>query len=175
VPDPLGGAWDEMVRVNRRLQAKNDPLQLALMEPVGPRSGSARPAAGTSGPLTGRPGVAEMVAGTLNVIASGPNTSGPLPEGGTIRRGPGRDIHAGASFLGKRVGADGVLDPASARAEISASQIKGRGVRLPSRARIYNTPSGELRIELPEPIRLGPFSRRKGTYVIGNQDPPKRH
>jgi hypothetical protein len=26
VPDPLADAWDEMVRVNRRLQAKNDPL-----------------------------------------------------------------------------------------------------------------------------------------------------
>jgi hypothetical protein len=33
VPDPLGDAWDEMVRENQALQAKNDPLALAGERP----------------------------------------------------------------------------------------------------------------------------------------------
>lgn len=128
-----------------------------------------------SGPLKGRPGVAAIVAGALNTVAAGPNTSAridglELPVVGTVSRGPGRDIRAGGKIKGVplSMSATGTLDPPTGRAEISASGVKGRGgIGLPSRIRIYTTPTGELQFELPGPITLGGAPLvSKGTYVI---------
>lgn len=48
VPDPLADEWDDMVRENRRLQAKNDPLESEKLAVSGPRKGRLpRRAAGT--------------------------------------------------------------------------------------------------------------------------------
>jgi len=133
-----------------------------------------------SGPLRGRPGVAATVAGALNTIAAGPNTSAPikgkdLPVHGTITRGAGRDLTATARVLGADVGARGTLDPPSGRAEISLSGIVGEKIGLPPHIRVYTTPTGELDIDLSGPVRLGRFTLRpRGTYVIGQKDPPKR-
>lgn len=133
-------------------------------------------------PLTGRPGVASIVAGALNTIAAGPNTSAPLKikgKGfgveGVITRGAGNDVHADGKLVGVTVGARGTLDPPTGRAEISASRIRGRHIGLPSSIRIYTTPTGELDVDLPEDITLlGLPFQRKGTYVIGQPDPPQR-
>jgi len=132
-----------------------------------------------SGPLRGRPGVAAVVAGALNTIASGPNTSAPLPVGpfnGTVSRGAGRDIRAAGKVGGViDVGVEGVLDPPTGRAEISASGLRGgKGVRVPPRVRVFTTPTGELDVELSGPVGVGPFRRGKGTYYIGTPDRPKR-
>jgi len=134
-------------------------------------------------PLTGRPGRAALVAGALNTISSGPNTSAPVDipaeKGrvqGSITRGPGRDFRAeGRVSLGRlttpRVGATGTLDPSTGRPELSASDIRGRGIGLPPRVRVYNTPTGELDVTLSGPVRFGPFTlAEEGTYVIGTPD-----
>jgi hypothetical protein len=130
------------------------------------------------GPLKGRPGVAAIVAGALNTIAAVPNTSAPLkvaPFDGSVSRGAGRDIRASGKIGGAlSVGVEGVLDPPTGRAEISASSLSGKGVRVPSRIRIYTTPTGELDVELPGPAGVGPFRFGKGTYYIGTPDPRKR-
>jgi hypothetical protein len=129
--------------------------------------------------LTGRPGTAAFVAGALNTIASGPNTSARIDNikhiDGTVTRGAGRDVSAEGRAYGREVGAQGALDPPTGRAEVSASAIKGRGIGLPPRVRFYTTPTGELDVELSGPITLGriPFVS-KGTYVIGEPDPPSR-
>ena len=148
-------------------------------------SGAARPAgayrlAAASGPLTGRPGTAAVVAGALNTIASGPNTSAPLHVkgvNGVVRRGGGDDVSAEGKIGGfGSVGAQGVLEPPTGRAEVGISKVRGRGaVKLPDRVRFFNTPGGELDVHLPSDVRIGVVPvARKGTYVIGQPDPPRR-
>jgi len=133
-----------------------------------------------SGPLRGRPGAAAIVAGALNTIAAGPNTSARIegkdvPVEGTITRGAGQDLRATARVLGVDVGARGALDPPTARAEIGLSGIVGEKIGLPPHVRVYTTPTGELDIDLSGPVKLGPVVvRRKGVYVIGREDPPRR-
>jgi len=220
VPDPLGEAWDDMVRRNRLLQAQNDPLSFGDDDtgqfPTDPVSralnddslsyadwlalraqqmagdtttpngeaqlfastpaGVAAPA-GAGGPLTGRPGTAAMVAGALSTIAGGPNTSAPISVkgrvDGTISRGSGQDIGAQGKVtipvLGPiTVGASGTLDPTTAgKAEVSVSGVKGKGVGLPPKARFYNTPSGELDVDLSGDLKFRGFTiRKRGTYVV---------
>ena len=142
-----------------------------------PAKAPPRPPAPT-GPLRGRPGPAAMVAGALNSIASGPNRSESIEIDGVkgrVSRGAGRDVRAEGRVPGINVpvGASGVLDAPSGRAEISVSGVKGRGIGLPDRIRIYMTPTGELDFDLPGPIRLGPIPiLKKGTYAIGTRDRP---
>ena len=147
-------------------------------------SGAARPAgayrlAAASGPLTGRPGAAAVVAGALNTIASGPNTSAPVRAkgvDGVVRRGAGRDVSAEGKVRMIPVQAEGVLEPPTGRAEVGLSRVRGRGVvKLPDRVRFFNTPGGELDVHLPSDVRIGVVPvARKGTYVIGQPDPPRR-
>ena len=129
------------------------------------------------GPLTGRPGDAAIVARALNTVVSAPNTSAPLPLrefNGTLSRGAGRDIRAQGVFKRIPLGARGVLDPPTGRAEVSASAIAGQGIGLPPRVRVYTTPTGELDVDLAGPVKLGPVTLRpRGTYVIGTPDPPR--
>ena len=164
-------------------QAERD--RQARGETPGPRDATsmrlaaAQPVAGARGPLTGRPGKAAIVAGALNAIASGPNTSAPVNGLGVpsrdvrVSRGSGRDIRTSGRVLGTDVSATGTLDPPTGRAEISASGVRGEHIGLPSRLRVYNTPGGELDLELPGPVRLGPVGLPAGTYVIGTPDPPR--
>lgn len=136
---------------------------------------AAKPAV-TPAPLTGRPGMAERIANSLNAIAAGPNTSAPIHEEGgkgTISRGAGRDLRVeGQAQIGRvHIGgaATGTLDPPTGRREISISGIRSgiRGVGLPSRIRVYTTPSGELDYESPESVTVGPLPLlKRGTYVI---------
>ena len=138
----------------------------------------------TQGPLTGRAGTAAMVAGAVNAITSGPNQSAPIDTKrftGRISRGAGRDVRAEGNLrlndtpIPLPVGASGLLEPATGRAEVTVSGVKGRGIGLPGRIRIFTTPSGELDVDLPGPVRVGPFPiLDKGTYVIGTRDTPKR-
>lgn len=126
--------------------------------------------------------MAAIVAGALNAIATGPNTSAQIkgkgiPVNGTVSRGPGREVQASGKVKGVPlpVSATGTLDPPTGRAEISVSRVEGRGIGLPSRMRIYTTPTGELDFELPGPIEfLGAPVVSKGRYVIGEPDPSKR-
>jgi hypothetical protein len=71
----------------------NGGAQLFASTPAGVAA-----AAGARGPLTGRPGTAAMVAGALNTIAGGANTSAPIDikgrVDGTISRGSGQDVRA---------------------------------------------------------------------------------
>ncbi len=97
-----------------------------------------------------------------------------------VSRGAGRDVWAGGRLrLNGRpfplpVGASGLLEPPTGRAEVTVSGVKGRGIGLPGRIRIYTTPSGELDFDLPGPVKVGPFPiLDKGTYVIGTPDTPK--
>jgi hypothetical protein len=116
--------------------------------------------------LTGRPGTPALVAGALNTIAGSPNTSAAVP-GGTLRRGAGSDVRGDARIFGRHIGAHGSLDPPSGRSEVSVSGIQGEGVTLPPRVRVYNTPTGELDLELPDSIKIKGFTiQKKGTYVI---------
>ena len=140
------------------------------------------------GPLTGRPGVAAVVAGALNVIASGPNTSAPVRlkgVDGVVRRGAGRDVSAEGTVrvpnipIQVNIRAGGMLDPPSGRGEVVVSNPRGRStlgtVQLPERVRFYNTPSGELDVHLPTDIKVGRFViRPAGDYYIGRPDPPRR-
>ena len=72
------------------------------------------------------------------------------------------------------VGASGLLEPPTGRAEVTVSGVKGRGIGLPGRIRIYTIPSGELDFDQPGPVKVGPFPiLDKGTYVIGTPDTPK--
>ena len=138
----------------------------------------------TQGPLTGRPGAAAMVAGAVNAVTSGPNQSAPINTKGFtgwISRGAGRDVRAEGKLRLKDmpiplpVGASGLLEPPTGRAEVTVSVVKGRGIGLPGRIRIYTTPSGELDFDLPGPVKVGPFPiLEKGTYVIGTRDTPKQ-
>jgi len=127
-----------------------------------------------------------MVAGALNTIAGGPNRSAPIEVkgrvDGTISRGSGRDVHAQGTITPPvlhrpiRVGAQGTLDPLTpGKAEVSASGIRGTGGGLPSRVRVYNTPTGELDIDLGGPVKVfGVPMLGGGAYVIGQPDPPAR-
>jgi len=117
--------------------------------------------------LTGRPGTAALVAGALNTIAGAPNTSAPVP-GGVLRRGAGSAVRGDASILGRHLGAHGFLDPPTGKPEVSVSGLEGEGVILPSHVRVFNTPSGELDIELPAAVKLNRYVtlRPKGTYSI---------
>jgi hypothetical protein len=77
--------------------------------------------------------------------------------------------------FGIPAGARGVLDPQTGRAEVSVSDVHSetRGVRLPPKVRVYNTPSGELDVTLSSDVTLPVFGTvaGKGTYVIGRRDP----
>lgn len=129
-------------------------------------------------PLTGRPGTAAAVAKIVNAITGAPNTTASLtPTGvaGVVRRGAGDGISANAKVLGQDIEATGRLDPPSGRAEASVSGVRSKGLRLPGRIRIFTTPSGELDVELPDAVMMGPIKvRPPGTYVIGQPDAPKR-
>jgi hypothetical protein len=149
----------------------NGGAQLFASTPAGVAA-----AAGARGPLTGRPGTAAMVAGALNTIAGGANTSAPIDikgrVDGTISRGSGQDVRAQGKvrlpLLGPiPVDARGTLDPpAPGKAEVSVSNINGKGVGLP-RARFYNTPSGELDVDLSGDLKFGGVTiRKRGTYVV---------
>lgn len=151
----------------------------SLVVPAPRKSPPPAPKPPPSGPLRGRPGVAAIVAGALNTIAGGPNTSAPLPVvpfNGTVSRGAGRDIRAFGKIGGAiSVDVEGVLDPPTGRAEISASGLRGvKGVQVPQRVRVYTTPTGELDVELSGPVGVGPLRLGKGTYYIGTPDRPKR-
>lgn len=235
VPDPDAVAWDDMVRRNRLLQAKNDPwvrsvwdgdagvtpwagsptldddmpmpdwqaarnaqvkagdsragrpaVQLlaapGALRGVAPSvvaattsSGPPKPTA-SSGLLRGRPGTAALVAGALNTIAGGPNTSARITGDhvdGVIARGGGRDVTADAKVFGFGTHARGTIDPQTGRREISVSGLNGNRP-LPSHVRVYNTPSGELDLDLSGPANLGLIKKGKGIYVIGQPDPPKK-
>ena len=124
--------------------------------------------------------IAAALGGAVNAIAGGPNQTQPIDKAGfkgQVTRGSGRDVRADGKVkeIPLPVGASGTLEPPTGRAEITLSGVKGRGVGLPGRIRIYTTPSGELDFDLPGPIKVGPISiRPKGTYVIGTPDPPGR-
>jgi hypothetical protein len=149
--------------------------------PAGDKGRSAQ-AAASRGPLTGRPGVAAVVAGALNTIAGGPNTSAPIRTGsvnGAVTRGDGQDIRGTARIFGipRPLGARGTLNPPSGRKEIGVSEVESEtpGLDLPDRVRIYNTPTGQLNIELADPITFGGFQlKNKGTWIIGAPDPRKK-
>lgn len=147
-------------------------LQVAASTGAKPATGVKQP------PLTGRPGMAVGVARVVNTIAGGPNTTADLHEDGlrgTFRRGAGRDFQGEGKVLGfYPVGVTGTLNPPTGRPEVSAAGVRGHGAKLPDRIRIYNTPTGELDAELSGPLSVGPFRIRKGVYVIGQPDPPKR-
>lgn len=106
-------------------------------------------------------GVASTIAGALNAVAAGPNTSAPVDVDhftGSVSRDGGRKLTAeGRATIPKlgagiKVGGSGNLDPPTGRAEISASGLKGRdGLGLPERVRFYTTPSGELDVYLSGP------------------------
>lgn len=154
------------------------PMHVAVVAAAQPRK-----------PLTGRPGTAAVVAGALNTIVSGPNTSAPVRAkgvDGVVRRGAGRDVSAeGKVWMpgiprlpglpAPRLRAEGALEPPTGRAEVVISKVRGRGaVELPDRVRFFNTPGGELDVELPSDGRIGPVPIAKGVYVIGKPDPPRR-
>jgi hypothetical protein len=162
------------------LAAPAPPTQLSGLTVTAPRPVK-QPA-----PLTGRPGPADIVARTLNTIAAGPNSAGPLPRArlgpigatdGRLARGAGSNVHGEAQVgipgFKQSIGADGTLDPPSGRPEVSFSGIKGKGVDLPPRVRVLTTPTGELDVELTGPMGYGPISVPKGTYVIGTPDRPR--
>jgi hypothetical protein len=184
------GQWQRI----RDWQVRGDPLPWERSAPVQVAQLGASTQSQPKGPLTGRPGTAAIVAGALNTIASGPNTSAPVvihdprpgkPDvvDGRINRGAGRDLQAGAEvripgFGTHRVGAQGTLDPlVPGRAEVSASGIRSSGaIGLPSRVRIYTTPSGELDADLDGPVKVFGLDvpwLKKGTYAIGDRDPRK--
>lgn len=78
----------------------------------------------SKGPLAGRPGTAAMVAGALNKIASGPNTSAQIEsslENGIVTRGPGRGVQARGKVAGVDlpIGVRGTLDPLRSRRDFS--------------------------------------------------------
>ena len=150
----------------------SNPTSVNTVSPVVVRGRAAAP---TQRPLTGRPGIAARIAGALNTIVGGANRSASVDTSmvrGTVTRGAGRDLDAQGSVLGLPVGARRVLDPPTGRAEISASGFKGEGIGLPPHVRIYNTPTGELDIDLSGPIKKGPFTlAQKETYYIGAADP----
>lgn len=169
----------------RNRPTRGDAMAMAYQTEVDPvivrgRSVAAQPKPQPKpSPLKGRPGAAALVAGALNAITAGPNTTGTAEienwGKGTIRRGPAADVHVNGRVGGIGFGADGTLDPASGKPEVSFSDVKGRGlVKLPPRIRVFTTPTGELDFELSGPIKLAPKDvLGKGTYVIGTPDPPK--
>ncbi len=158
------------------------PTEVESVTVTAPQPTTRTPAkpATVTGPLTGRPGAAAYVAGIVNAIAGGPNQTQPIDKAGfkgQVTRGSGRDVRADGKVreIPLPVGASGTLEPPTGRAEITLSGVKGRGVGLPDRIRIYTTPSGELDFDLPGPIKVGPISIvPKGTHVIGTPDPPGR-
>ena len=158
------------------------PTEVESVIVTAPRPATRTPAkpATVTGPLTGRPGAAAYLAGIVNAIAGGPNQTQLIDQfgfKGHVTRGSGRDVRADGKVkaIPLPVGASGTLEPPSGRAEITVSGVKGRGVSLPDRIRIYTTQSGELDFDLPGPIKVGPISIvPKGTHVIGTPDPPGR-
>ena len=167
------------------------PMQIAaLSQPQAPTAVSgvtvvgrlppAKPVA-TRPPLAGRPGTAARIANSLNTIAGGANTTAPIQEDrvqGSISRDAGNNLrftgHAQIKGIDKSITATGTLDPPTGRREITISDPKVPLVHLPPRIRVYTTPSGELDYDLPAPITFGPLSWPRGTYVIGEPDPPRR-
>ena len=188
VPDPLGDAWDDMVRRNRILQARNDPYFASAEyaadagddgsnapkdEAIADSGGQDLLVGGAGGdtvqlanrrPLTGRPGAAAIVAGALNTVVGGPNTSAPINVGGvdaTVRRGAGRDLQANGRISipqGPRVSfqASGVLDQPSTSPGVSLSGIRSAtfGLTLPRSARVYNAANGELDAAIPQAVKV---------------------
>ena len=146
VLDGLEGLWPQMIRVNTALQAKNDPLAQRSAAPVR---------------LRGTNPISSAVAGAVNTITSGPNTSAPLDVGGVrglVRRGNGRDLIATGRvprFPGS-IRATGQLDPANGR-DIGISDIREsiRFVTLPSQVRLYNTPDGRLHARTTGDLEIG--------------------
>lgn len=165
----LAAPRSAMAEVRRvALRASQPATEVEAVTVTAPSRAAATPSAlrVAKGPLTGRPGTAAMVAGAVKAIISGPNRSEAIHTKdftGRVSRGGGRDVRAeGQLILQDRriplpVGASGVLEPPTGRAEVTVSGVKGRGVGLPSRVRIYTTPSGELDFDLPGPVRVGPF------------------
>jgi muramidase (phage lysozyme) len=92
VPDPLAGAWDAMVRLNRRLQAKNDPL--------GGHPAPPPLAAGTKQPYGDVKRVAASRYGAgrvLQMISQGEGTN--RPDGYDLTFGYGRFTPPGAKKI----------------------------------------------------------------------------
>lgn len=200
VPDPLADAWDDMVRRNRLLQARNDPFFGAYaqdqlegealtdrLEPVAARR-----------PLTGRPGIAADIAKVINTVTSGPGTRAQLPRNfGSVAIS--RDARQGVNARGNvkipttglhpSIDVTGQLDPGNGTSDVAISGMTGnvgagKFDEFPKRIRVFNTPTGELDLEMhpgigisaPIPFtgrRMRIFGRPEGIYVIGEPDPPR--
>jgi hypothetical protein len=107
VPDPLGDAWDEMVRRNRRLQAKNDPMGAGAVD-VGGVNGA----------------VADQLNGGDLSMKDWQALRARQIGDGTIAGGEGEDALAGGAG-GDRVSA--TLSPADVAAKVVA-EAKRQGV-----------------------------------------------
>lgn len=129
--------------------------------------------------LRGTSDFSNAVAGAVNAITAGPNSRGNFKvqerHRVELRRGAGDDVSAGAQVFGHEFGAQGRLEPPSARREVVVSGVTGRNgrrslVEFPDRVRLFNTPAGELRIELNRDLRLpgllGVFNKDAGQYVV---------
>jgi hypothetical protein len=173
-PQPSGGA--------RPVRVSAMAAEAHARRPQPPTPDAARP----RGPLRGRPGPAAVVADTLNTIASGPNTSAPVHTkgvDGVVRRGEGYDVSGEAKIAipnvpyKPSVRAEGMLEPPTGRAEVIISKPRGHSilgaVELPERIRFFNTPSGELDVDLPSDVKIGPVTiQKRGRYAIGPAVPP---
>jgi len=123
-----------------------------------------------------------VVAGVVNRIAGSANSSAGMSSKGVemaIQRGRGSDVAARADLPGGDgfVSANGLLDPPSARKEVSFSNLRGLtnlGLieTFPTSVRVFNTATGELRYEIypglrirrPSGLRI--INRQEGQYVI---------
>jgi hypothetical protein len=174
---------DPFQQVALSAQRDGGAMQGAIIRaaPVSPKAqpAPARQQPVPHGRLTGRPGRAWMIAGALNKIAGGPNTSAQFDDPafeGAIARGPGQDVRVNGTarhrLLPKPigVGAQGVLESPSGPGEVVISGITDTipFVTLPPRVRVFNTESGELDFHVGGPLTV--FGRQVlkpgATYVI---------
>lgn len=129
--------------------------------------------------LTGRPGFPAAVAGMINAVTAGPNTSKHIEAQGIrvgLSRGNDAALEGALRLPGVGViSASARLQPASSKKEVVVSSVSGRSslgdiVSFPKTARVFNTPSGELRYEFSPDFQLKlPFvtvKHRAGQYVI---------
>lgn len=129
--------------------------------------------------LKGEAGIPSIVAGALNSITSGPNTSASIATKMAIIR-----LHRGGGQTVEATGvepwaftASGTLAPATSRREVSFSQIKAGAPKplgfasVPNQVRVYNPPDGRLLYEIKPGLKLkvGPLTvinQPAGRYQI---------
>lgn len=157
-----------MGEVARNLRAQGVPMKADRSSP--------------NGLLRGSDAVSRTIAGAVNRLTAGPGGSGAFRYKGAdvaLQRGRGSDFSAEANhLLTGEIEATGYIDPPSGRREVGFSGLKIGGDRLafgfaPTRLRLFNTPSGELRAEFQPRIDvsvpgLPRFRTAPGDqYVIG--------